>query len=107
LEQGSEHPLAAAIVLGAKARGVVIAASKDFRSVTAGGVVGTVGGREVMIGKPGFLRDEGVTGLESLESSTAKWEEGMATFFKPFTKATVRYFDHADVTESRKWLEEA
>jgi hypothetical protein len=36
-----------------------------------------------------------------------KWEEGMATFFKPFTKATVRYFDHADATESRKWLEEA
>jgi Cu+-exporting ATPase len=28
-----------------------------------------------MIGKPGFLRDEGVTGLESLESSTAKLQD--------------------------------
>jgi hypothetical protein len=31
----------------------------------------------------------------------------MATFFKPFTNATIRYFDHADATEARKWLEEA
>ena len=36
-----------------------------------------------------------------------KWEEGMATFCKPFTKATIRYFDHADITDARKWLAEA
>ena len=34
-----------------------------------------------------------------------KWQYGMATFFKPFTKATIRYFDHADAAEARKWLE--
>jgi hypothetical protein len=33
-----------------------------------------------------------------------KWEHGMATFCKPFTKATIRYFDHAESTEARKWL---
>lgn len=33
-----------------------------------------------------------------------KWQEGMATFCKPFTKATVKYFDHADAAEARKWL---
>ncbi|MFZ1746785.1 MAG: STAS/SEC14 domain-containing protein [Nitrospirales bacterium] len=27
------------------------------------------------------------------------WQHGMATFCKPFTKATVRYFDHADADE--------
>ena len=36
-----------------------------------------------------------------------KWQHGMATFFKPFTKATIRYFDHAAATEARKWLQEA
>lgn len=36
-----------------------------------------------------------------------KWQEGMATFCKPFTKATVKYFDHAEATEARKWLAEA
>jgi hypothetical protein len=36
-----------------------------------------------------------------------KWQRGMATFCKPFTKAAIRYFDHADAAEARKWLEEA
>ena len=36
-----------------------------------------------------------------------KWQEEMATFCKPFTKATVRYFDHAVADEARKWLGEA
>jgi len=36
-----------------------------------------------------------------------KWQKGMSTFAKPFTKAKVRYFDHADVAEARKWLSEA
>src|SRR5664280_1818283 len=36
-----------------------------------------------------------------------KWQQGMAEFCKPFTKATIRYFDHADAAEARKWLAEA
>jgi len=35
-----------------------------------------------------------------------KWQQGMAIFCKPFTKAAVRYFDHADAAEARKWLDE-
>ena len=35
-----------------------------------------------------------------------KWQHGMAIFCKPFTKATVRYFDHAAVAEARIWLGE-
>ncbi len=35
------------------------------------------------------------------------WQHGMATFFKPFTKATTRYFDHADAAEARRWLSDA
>ncbi len=34
----------------------------------------------------------------------AKWQQGMAAFCKPFTKATIRYFDHAHAAEARKWL---
>jgi Cu+-exporting ATPase len=82
LEQSSEHPLAAAIVRGAKDQGIAIEAVKDFRSVTAGGVIGTVSGRLVMIGKPAFLRDEKVTGLEPLEAAAAKLqEEGKTAMF--------------------------
>jgi hypothetical protein len=35
-----------------------------------------------------------------------KWQQGMAAFCKPFTKADIRYFDHAQEAEARKWLEE-
>ena len=35
-----------------------------------------------------------------------KWQQGMARFCKPFTKATVRYFDHVDGAQAREWLAE-
>jgi hypothetical protein len=36
-----------------------------------------------------------------------KWQEGMANFCKPFTKAKIRYFDHLALAEAREWLEAA
>jgi Cu+-exporting ATPase len=82
LEQNSEHPLAAAIVRGAKEQGIVFEEVKDFRSVTAGGVVGNISGRAVMIGKPDFLRNEKITGLEPIEASAVKLqEEGKTAMF--------------------------
>jgi Cu+-exporting ATPase len=75
LEQNSEHPLAAAIVGGAKQQGILLETVAGFRSVTAGGVLGTVAGRAVMIGKPDFLRNENITGLEAIEASAMKLQE--------------------------------
>ncbi|HUD49211.1 MAG TPA: STAS/SEC14 domain-containing protein [Candidatus Baltobacteraceae bacterium] len=34
------------------------------------------------------------------------WQHGMASFCKPFTKATIRYFNHPNAPEARKWLDE-
>ena len=79
LEQNSEHPLAAAIVRGAKEQSLALDEVKDFRSVTAGGVVGSVAGRIVMVGKPDFLRNEKVTSLEPLETSAANLQEDGTT----------------------------
>ena len=59
-EQSSEHPLAAAIVSEVKARNLPLDAADDFQSVTGGGVTGRVRGREVAVGKPGFLEALGV-----------------------------------------------
>ncbi len=36
----------------------------------------------------------------------SKWEAGMAVFCKPFTTATVRYFDESKSDEARKWINE-
>lgn len=82
VEQGSEHPLAAAIVQGAKVRQLPLEPVQDFRSVTAGGVVGTVAGRVVKIGKPAFLKSEHIAGIEALEAKASSYEEsGKTTLF--------------------------
>ena len=36
-----------------------------------------------------------------------KWQKDLASFSKPFTKATVRYFDHTEAFKARKWFDEA
>jgi Cu+-exporting ATPase len=82
LEQASEHPLADAIVRGAKAQGLATEPVKDFRSVTGGGVIGTVAGRFGIIGKPGLLRNENIPGLGPFERSATKLqEEGKTAMF--------------------------
>jgi len=56
-EQGSEHPLAAAIVSGAAERGVPPAKAESFRSITGKGVTGRVDGVEVALGNAALLDD--------------------------------------------------
>ncbi|MCH7939803.1 MAG: heavy metal translocating P-type ATPase [Candidatus Marinimicrobia bacterium] len=57
LEQGSEHPLAGAIVAAANERGLTLSPVEDFRSITGKGITGRVDGRAVTIGN-GALSDE-------------------------------------------------
>lgn len=60
VERGSEHPLAAAIVQGAEARGPLPPTATDFQSVTGKGVAGRVEGRSVILGSVALLADHGV-----------------------------------------------
>lgn len=60
LEQASEHPLAAAIVAGARERGVAPGAVTDFQSQTGKGVIGRVEGREVALGNVELHRARGI-----------------------------------------------
>lgn len=78
LEQGSEHPLAEAIVSGARSRGIALAPVQEFRSVTGKGVTGRIDDRPVAIGTAIFLRDrEGTTdrSLQVLEEEAAAFRE--------------------------------
>ena len=59
-ERSSEHPLAAAVVSGARSREIVLSEPSEFDSVTGKGVRATVDGRRVLIGNPSLLRDVGV-----------------------------------------------
>jgi Cu+-exporting ATPase len=60
LERSSEHPLAAAIVRAAEARGLSLVEPVDFRSVTGAGVAGRVGGRPVVLGNARMMRGLGI-----------------------------------------------
>ncbi len=73
LEAQSEHPIAAAIVRGAKDRGVALRGVEQFESVTAGGVIGKVDGRDVLVGKPKFIHER-VNGGEELEKQATEFQ---------------------------------
>jgi Cu+-exporting ATPase len=60
LERGSEHPLAEAIVAGAEARGLELAAAQDFAAEVGRGVRGTVEGRAVALGNAAMMDEAGV-----------------------------------------------
>jgi Cu+-exporting ATPase len=60
IEQGSEHPLAAAIVEGAKQRGVGPKKVGSFESLTGKGVSGVVDGREVALGTGAFMKEKDI-----------------------------------------------
>jgi len=60
LERASEHPLAAAIVAGARDRGAVLAEVARFASVTGKGVRGEVEGRDVALGNRAMMVTAGV-----------------------------------------------
>jgi Cu+-exporting ATPase len=82
VEQNSEHPLAAAIVHGARDRGVKLQAVTDFISVTGGGVVGKVNGRQIAVGQLKFLQDRGIPELGTMASqATALQAEGQTAMF--------------------------
>ncbi len=55
LEKGSEHPLATAIVDGAKAKGLKLSSAKGFESFTGKGVAASVDGKKVAIGNDKLL----------------------------------------------------
>jgi P-type Cu+ transporter len=57
LEQGSEHPLAAALVEVATANNIGLASVSEFQSKTGGGVTGRVSGKTVAVGNEKFLSE--------------------------------------------------
>jgi P-type Cu+ transporter len=82
LELASEHPLAAAVVQGARERRIEIPPAADFRSVTGGGIAGRVEGRQVVVGKPSFLLSEGIAPDAALEGRAAALQaEGKTVLF--------------------------
>jgi len=60
LEQGSTHPLAAAIVAKAKAGGLTLTMPQSAESIAGKGVTGLVDGHKVAVGAPAWLAEMGL-----------------------------------------------
>jgi Cu+-exporting ATPase len=71
LDQGSEHPLAAAIVAEAKARRMTLTAVADFDSLTGMGVQGEVDGKALLLGNTALMDEHGIA-LDALREGAAQ-----------------------------------
>ncbi len=60
LDQGSEHPLAAAVVAAARERGLALTAAQEFDSASGIGVRGLIQGRRFALGNAALMTQEGV-----------------------------------------------
>ena len=60
LDQGSEHPLAEAIVAEARARGLTLQSAEEFESATGIGVRGRVDGHALALGNTALMQEAGV-----------------------------------------------
>jgi Cu+-exporting ATPase len=82
LEQQSEHPIARAIVSAASTRGLALASTADFRSVTGEGVTGTVSARAVAIGNEALMASVSARIPSDVQSRTGELRrDGASVFF--------------------------
>jgi P-type Cu+ transporter len=81
LERASEHPLAAAIVRGAEAKGLTLTDATGFTSITGKGVSATVDGRRVLLGNVALMADEGIDTREAESQADAHRADGETVMF--------------------------
>ena len=76
LERASEHPLAAAVVAGAKEQGADLSDSTEFHYVPGKGVTGKVAGRTVAVGSAALFAELKIDGTELSAKAEALRREG-------------------------------
>ena len=81
LERGSEHPLAEAIVNGARERGLTVADSTDFEAVTGKGVRGVVEGRRIALGNTAMMSEVGANATSLDDEAAALRQQGKTVMF--------------------------
>ena len=60
LEQESQHPIAQGVVAAAKAAGLTVPKVSNFASITGKGITGEVGGKEISVVSPGYLKEKNI-----------------------------------------------
>ena len=81
LERGSEHPLAAAIVNGAKSRNISLLSAENFNAVTGKGVQATVDGKSVALGNSAMMATLDLNTKDISQQAKAMQLEGKTVMF--------------------------
>ncbi len=81
VELASEHPLASAIVAGAKARSLDLLEYDDFESVTGQGARATVSGRRVAVGNAKLMQDVGAFDQALADEADRSRSDGQTVMF--------------------------
>jgi Cu+-exporting ATPase len=103
LEQASEHPVAAAVVAAALARGLKLGRSYGFRAVAGKGALGVVQLRNVSVGNAALMAEAGVD-VSSLEPEAARLRTlGQTVIFVGVDGAPVGLLGVADPLKPEAW----
>jgi Cu+-exporting ATPase len=81
LEQASEHPLAAAIIAGAREKKLELLPVTDFQSITGKGVSGTLQGKRISIGNAALMTDVGCSADVLIQKAEGLQAEGQTVMF--------------------------
>jgi Cu+-exporting ATPase len=81
LEQASEHPLAAAIIAGAKEKKLELLPVTDFQSITGKGVSGTLQRKNISIGNAALMTDIGSSAVALTQKAEELQAEGQTVMF--------------------------
>jgi len=95
LEQGSEHPLASAILTGAADRGVSLVPVQNFTSVTGMGVTGEIAGKRVLLGNKTLFATQTIS-PEYIRSVDAFRELGQTVMYVGDEKEIFGFIGVAD-----------
>jgi len=95
-ESGSEHPLARAIVDGARERGIDVSDPDDFENVPGHGIKATVGDSEVLVGNRKLLRDNGIDPAPAQETMERLENEGKTSMLVAYEGDLVGVVADAD-----------
>jgi len=76
LEKASEHPLAAAIIAGAKEKNIELVTVTEFQSVTGKGVTGNLQGKRIGVGNAALMQNLGASSEALQERAESLRKEG-------------------------------
>ena len=96
LENASEHPLAQAIVDGAKARNISLVTADEFASVTGKGVTGYVNGHNVALGNVQLFESLGIDSAHLPEQAETARAEGQTVMLIAIDNRAAGFISVAD-----------